>query len=181
MKKKILKILLIILGFILGFILIAETIFLVCLFHVEEKTLTKATQYEKYLGENGKYRNVYMKNDIFPYNIKEDNVLEFNYKYLNHWDGHYCGYIVVKYDDKDYKNETSRLMNIDNAESDYVFPYRQLGLQQSKYGIIYSMSLDDYTIAYVDIRYTDDIIDIDYNKIIPSKYLPSNIDIPIIN
>lgn len=140
------------------------------------------TKYEKYLGALGKFKehsNRY--NDIFPDEIpKSAKVEQFCYDYYNLWDSNYLGYLAYTCDDKDYQKEYHRLTMIDSSQNKYIdgatsFPYELCAVYaDNNNGYIYALTDSKYKrFIYIELQYHDHFSDIDYDKIIDVKYLPT--------
>ena len=115
MLKKTTKIMLAILG-----VVMAGIVILVVWYNMSStEKVTDISQYEKYLGVNGKYKEHYgTYNDIFPDVIPENvEVKDFIYYYHNPWDACYMGYLVYSCDEAMYTAEIDRLKALPSSEN----------------------------------------------------------------
>lgn len=139
-------------------------------------------KYEKYLGAEGKFKehsNRY--NDIFPDVIpKSAKVERFCYDYYNLWEPCYLGYLVYTCNDEEYRTEYDRLKKIDSTENKYIdgaisFPYELCAVYaDNNNGYIYAVTdNNNKRFIYIELQYHDHFTDIDYEKIIDAKYLPT--------
>lgn len=157
-----------------------------CLWIKDSKDLTQdITEYEEYLGANGKYKETFsIYNDIFPDSIPVSaEVEDFYFLYFNPWDANYMGYLVYTCDDKKFDEEYGRLKNISSSQNKYVygateFPYELCAVYaDSYYGYIYALAdREENRFIYVEILFCNYFTDIDYEVVIPEKYLPSGFD-----
>lgn len=177
MKNRPLKIVLTI--FLLIIALIAVFI-AYCIADSREK-VTDIKKYEKYLGENGKYKENYgTYNDIFPDKIPDNAEIEdFYYYYYNPWDACYLGYLVYTCPDTEYETEYQRLKAISSSEDIYIygateFPYELCAVYADPYyGYIYALAdRENNRLIYVELQFANGFTDIDYKKYIDAKYLP---------
>lgn len=107
---------------------------------------------------------------------------DFYYEYYNPWDPCYLSYLVYSCDEKDYKAETERLKQL-LPSKDYLiygatdFPYPLLAVNASDLGYIYALADEArQEIIYVELTFYNHYTDIDYEKVIPEKYLPRGFD-----
>ena len=177
MKKKLLIIALIIVWGIVLFIGY-------CILDSREK-VTNIEQYEKYLGQDGKYKShngTY--NDIFPNSIPENaDVENFVYYYYNPWDANYLGYLVYTCDMDTFKEEYDRLKSIVSSEDRYIygateFPYELCAVYADNYyGYIYALAdKENQRLIYVELQFCNGFSDIKYKDYISEKYLPRGFD-----
>ena len=143
--------------------------------------VTDISQYEKYLGAEGKYKehfNTY--NNIFPDVIPEKaEVKDFIYYYYNPWDACYMGYLVYSCDADTYKAEYERLKALSSSEDIYIygateFPYELCTVYADDYyGYIYALADEaNHQFIYVELQFCNGFSDIDYEKYIPKEHLP---------
>lgn len=157
-------------------LMITITIFSGCssLFTEEDKT-TNITDYNEYLGENGKHNN-----DIFPGSIPSSaKVEEFCYYYYNPFDSNYVSYLVYSCDDEDYTKETERLSKLSSSKDNLIysstgFNYPVAAVYADSYdGYIYALEdKENSRLIYVEIKFCNYFSDINYEDIIDEKYLP---------
>ena len=151
-------------------------------FHDVKDSTRDVAKYEKYLGALGKFKehsNRY--NDIFPDEIpKSAKVEQFFYDYYHLSDPNYLGYLVYTCDDEDYQKEYHRLSMIDSSQNKYIygatsFPYELCAVYADQYyGYIYAMAdRANKRFMYVELQFCNHFSDIDYDKIIDAKYLPT--------
>lgn len=153
-----------------------------------ERDITQdVSQYELYLGQNGKYKSNYLGyNDIFPDKLPASaKVEEFYCEYYNPWDGNYLSYLVYTCPDADYEKECARLDGIKSSDSYNVYgatgfraPYKLRAVYSDDYrGIIYALSNDaENKLVYVGLEFCNFFTDIDYEDIIEKQYLPIGFD-----
>lgn len=170
MKKKI------IIGAIISLFILLILFFVIffsCLCGEEKNNITNVNEYEKYFGKKGIYRTEYMINDVFPTSIEHYNCEKINYYYLNKFDSCYCGYMVLKFNEKEYYSaEYNRLKTIGVQNyKDVRNDFDLIAYKKSGFGVIYALNLSNSRIAYIDVRYSDGINDLDYKKIIPKEFL----------
>ena len=89
---------------------------------------------------------------------------------------------MYRCDENDYQAETERLKQIPRP-TDYLiygatdFPYPLLAVNASYYGYIYALADEaQQEIVYVELTFCNHFTDIDYEKVIPQKYLPLGFD-----
>lgn len=169
MKKMLLiplSIIVILVTFVIGFTMLWK----------EEYKTTNISNYNEYLGENGKHSN-----DIFPHNIPNSAEIEdFCYYYYNPFDPNYVSYLVYSCDDEDYTKEVERLSKLQSSE-DYLiygatgFNYPICAIYADNQGYIYALTdKEDNKIIYVEIKFCNYFSDINYDNIINNDYLPIN-------
>lgn len=176
--KKTTKIMLAILG-----VVMAGIVILVVWYNMSStEKVTDISQYEKYLGVNGKYKEHYgTYNDIFPDVIPENvEVKDFIYYYHNPWDACYMGYLVYSCDEAMYTAEIDRLKALPSSENMYIygateFPYELCAVYADDYyGYIYALADEaNHQLIYVELQFCNGFSDIDYEKYIPQKHLPT--------
>lgn len=143
--------------------------------------VTDISQYERYLGAEGKYKehfNTY--NDIFPGVIPENaDVKDFVYYYYNPWDACYMGYLVYGCDAATYTAEYKRLKALSSSEDMYIygateFPYELCAVYADDYyGYIYALADEaNHQFIYVELQFCNGFSDIDYENYIPKEHLP---------
>lgn len=159
---------------------------------VEKNVVTDIGAYESYFGAKGIHRNrdtevqkktgesYLVLSDIFPEQLPDSaEVEEFYYEYYNPWDPCYLSFLVYHCDEDDYEAETERLKEIP-MPVDYLiygateFPYPLLAVYADDYnGYLYAMGDEaQRKIIYVELTFCNYFTDIDYEKVIPQKYLP---------
>lgn len=169
---------------IIGLLIVGLVAFIVMNLSEKDKTID-INKYEKYLGANGNHSGTTLiESNIFPKSIPESAMVEdFIYYYYNPWDPCFFAYLVYTCNDEDYKNEMERLQSIDSS-SDYEvyglkgFPDTLCAVNSDDYyGIIYALTQEsENRIIYVEITSCNYFNDIDYEKLINSKYLPLGFD-----
>ena len=162
---------------------------------VEKNLVTDIEDYETYFGAKGIHRtrntsklkktseSYLVIDNIFPEKLPESaEVEDFYYEYYNPWDPCYLSYLVYRCDENDYKAETERLKQIPRP-TDYLiygatdFPNPLLAVNASYYGYIYALADEaQQEIVYVELTFCNHFTDIDYEKVIPQKYLPLGFD-----
>lgn len=173
------------------------TLAVYCFTHWTEKNVvTDIGAYESYFGAGGihrtrdteawkKTRESYLVlSDIFPEKLPDSAEAEdFYYEYYNPWDPCYLSYLVYHCNEDDYDAEAERLKQIPMPE-DYLiygaleFPYPLLAVNTSYYGYIYAMGDEaQRKIIYVELTFCNYFTDIDYENVIPVKYLPIGFDV----
>lgn len=165
----------------IGIIFLSFITLIVLMFQPEKDMVTDTRFYEDYIGKDGKYKDNYLPyNDIFPDSIPENaQVEDFRYFYYNPWDGNYMGYLVYTCDDETYAIEHDRLLNIESTERKYIygateFPYELCAVYASDYGYIYALADENNKrFIYVELQFCNSFTDIDYEKYIDTKYLPT--------
>ncbi len=143
--------------------------------------VTDISKYEKYLGENGKYKKNYgTYNDIFPDKIPANaEVDDFCYYYYNPWDASYLGYLVYTCGQEEFEKEYERLVKLPSSENKYIygateFPYELCAVYADDYfGYIYALAdREQKRFIYVEIQFANGFSEIDYTQYIDEKYLP---------
>ncbi|WP_242865959.1 hypothetical protein [Desnuesiella massiliensis] len=178
---------------ILIFFIILITLMLgFCAMWIERDKTTNIRNYNKYFGDNGKYRQKYDKyfgdngrnnNDIFPKSISDSAKVEnFYYYYYNPFDPNFVSYLVYTCSDEAFIEETERLSKL-NSSKDYLiygateFNYPVSAVYANESGYIYALAdKENNRLIYVEINFCDYFTDINYEKIIDEKYLPINFD-----
>ena len=162
---------------------------------VEKNVVTDIEDYETYFGAQGIHRtsntsrpkktseSYLVMDNIFPEKLPESaEVEDFYYEYYNSWDPCYLSYLMYSCDENDYEAETERLKQIPRPV-DYLihgatdFPYPLLAVNASYYGYLYALVDEAHQkIIYVELTFCNRFTDIDYEKVIPQKYLPLGFD-----
>lgn len=161
----------------------------------EKNVVTDIGEYESYFGAQGIHRtkdtDVWKKTGesylvpsaIFPEELPGTaEVEDFYYEYYNPWDPCYLSYLVYRCEAGDYDAETERLRGIRMPENHLIygaaeFPYPLLAVNASDLGYLYAMGDEEQgRIIYVELTFFHYFTDIDYEKIIPEKYLPIGFD-----
>lgn len=183
-------------GFVLlGFKLITTFIAIFILIFVfiigsmtnEVEINTDINRYNEFMGEKAKkeYKDKWeMDEEIFPKKItKNMNVKDYKMVYYNPWDAQYLSYIVIEYNNEDYKKEVKRLENYESNE--YIGYYGVTGFSKYKLlamygdsynGFVYAITDNENTIIYVELIFCNYSYDIDYKQYIDEKYLPDGFD-----
>lgn len=160
---------------------------------IEQRIATDPADYESCFGIDAAHKNKdtslktgesYLAfNAIFPEKLPDTaKVEEFYYEYYNPWDPCYLGYLVFTCDEKDYKLELERLEKQPRQKNHLVygavsFPYPIAAVYAGDFGYIYALAdTENSKLIYVEITFCNYISDIDYEKIIPAKYLPTGFD-----
>ena len=167
----------------LGIVTIAiVAIVIPLLWNIDSKEkVTDISQYEKYLGAGGRYKEHYETyNDIFPDVIPENaQVKDFIYYYYNPWDACYMGYLVYSCDEDMYTAEYERLKALSSSEDIYIygatdFPYKLCAVYADDYyGYIYALADEaNHQFIYVELQFCNGFSDIDYENYIPKEHLP---------
>ena len=170
----------------LSLIVVAVVIIGLIIYHSwVDKVIVKSTSdYEKYLGEDGVFREDYFSyNYIFPYTLPNDaDVEKFYYEYLNFWDPNYLGYLKLRYNTgEEYSAEIERLREIDSSKDRAFygiesFPKELCAITVNQYEIVYAMTdAESKEIVYVLLKFCDGMIDIDYLSIIDDGDLPTGL------
>lgn len=149
---------------------------------------TDVTHYEQYIGENAKeeYRNKWgMDESIFPEKITDKmDVKDYKMVYYDPWDAQYLSYLVVVYDEEDYRAEVNRLAEYPSKEyvgyygaKGFAQEYRLLAMNADAYqGFVYALTRGDNEIIYVEAIFCNYFMDIDYEEYIDMEYLPVGFD-----
>ncbi len=194
MKKK--TILWIVLGTVVGgailylaipFIVVAFLMVSVASSKVEVNT--DIAKYEYYMaGEEAheEYRNKWgMDETIFPESITDEmEVLDYKMVFYNPWDSQFLGYLVVEYDEADYKEEISRLTEYGTMKylgnysvTGFDEQYTLLAMYSDDYhGFVYALTDNEDTIIYVEIIFCNYFMDLKYEKYMPAEYFPMGFD-----
>ena len=144
--------------------------------------------YNKYIGKDAEilFNNKWnMDESIFPEKItKEMNVNDFKMVYYDPWDSQWLSYLVVDYNDDDYKKELERLHAYKSTE--YKGYYGAKGFDEkydlaameadSYYGFVYALDAHDGKIIYVEMIFCNYEMDLYYPDYIPEDYLPKGFD-----
>lgn len=125
---------------------------------------------------------------IFPKDIKNLNVLEFKHVYYDPWDANYLAYIVLDYNDEEYKNEIERLRKYGvNKYLGYYgvtgfTNYELVAMEADSYqGFVYALSDGESKIIYVELIFCNYYMDINYETQIPNEYLPDGFNAKLNN
>ena len=148
---------------------------------------TDINKYNDFIGDNAKeeYKNKWgMDESIFPKKITDKmNVKDYKMVYYNPWDAQYLSYIVIEYNDNDYKKEVERLEKYNSTEYYKYYSvegfskYKLLAIYADSYnGFVYAITDDENTIIYVELIFCNYFFDIDYKEYIDEKYLPDGFD-----
>lgn len=168
-----------------------------CVMWVDRDKTTNLKDYNKYFGDNGKYRQNYLRwfgcngtnnIDIFPESTPDSaKVEDFCYYYFNPFDPNVVLYLVYTCNDEDFIKETERLSKL-NSDKDYLiygstgFNYPVSAVCANDSGYIYALAdKENNRLIYVGINFCDYFTDINYKKIIDEKYLPINFNAKIGN
>lgn len=182
-------------GFILIFqlfaifttIIILLFYFLVIAFNSEIEVNTEIDKYNEFIGPNAikEYKDKWgMDETIFPKKITSNmNVKDYKMVYYNPWDAEYLSYLVVEYNEEDYKNEVKRLQEYESTEYIGIYTvtgfskYKLLAMYADTYnGFVYAITDNENTIIYVELILCDYNYDFDYTKYIKEEYLPDGFD-----
>ena len=150
------------------------------------------TKYNCYIGSEAKeeYRSKFdMDEAIFPKEISSNmSVSDYKMVYYNPWDAQFLSYLVVDYNEKDYKNEVKRLKLYDSTS--YIGYYGVTGFSKydllamyadSYQGFVYAITDGKSKIIYVEIIFCNYFMDLDYKKYINEDYLPDGFDATLDN
>ena len=179
-------------GFVLLFIrlfvvVIAIFIFLLSVIMAKVEVNTEISKYNDYIGANAKeeYRKKWgMDEEIFPKMItKNMHVKDYKMVYYNPWDAQYLSYIVISYNDQDYKKEVERLEKYESTEYKGYYgvtgfsKYKLLAMYADSYsGFVYAITDNKDTIIYVELIFCNYCYDLDYKEYINKDYLPDGFD-----
>ncbi len=176
--------------FIIGFLALIFLLFSAFMAKVEVND--DITQYNKYIGEEAleEYKNKWgMDETIFPKEIKDNmNVYDYKMVYYNPWDAQFLSYVVVEYNNKDYKEEVKRLNSYSSTE--YIGYYGVTGFSKYKLlamyadpynGFVYALTDEQNKIIYVELIFCNYSFDIEYEEYIEKEYLPDGFDATIDN
>ncbi len=159
---------------------------------IERDKTTNIGNYNEHFGDNGKYRQNYVRwfghngtnnIDIFPESTPDSaKVEDFCYYYYNPFDPNVVLYLVYTCSYEDFMEETGRLSKL-NSDKDYLiygstgFNYPVSAVCANDSGYIYALAdKENNRLIYVGINFCDYFTDINYKKIIDEKYLPINFD-----
>lgn len=194
--NKNLKIILLILGclivsFIIRMLIVMGIIYLI-FNSAKVEVNTDITKYNDYIGTYAleQYKNKWdMDEAIFPKSITNNmNVKDYKMVYYDPWDKQFLSYLVVEYNEEDYKKEIERLTNY--KSTNYIGYYNVTGFSKynlvamyadSYYGFVYAITDNENTIIYVELIFCNYFYDIDYKKYIPNDYLPDGFDATLDN
>ena len=144
--------------------------------------------YGDYIGKKAikPYDNKWnMREEIFPEKITEKMKVE-DYKmvYYDPWDAQWLSYLVVEYNDEDYRKELERLHTYKSTK--YLGYYGTTGFDNdyelaaieadSYYGFVYALDAHNGKIVYVEIIFCNYQMDLYYPEYIPTDYLPEGFD-----
>ena len=150
-------------------------------------------KYNDVFGDNAKneYSNKWMNDkDIFPKKINnKDKVKDFKMVYYNPWDAQYLSYLVIDYNEEEYKEEIERLQSVGIGKYEGYYgvtgftKYELVAMKADSYnGFIYAITdKDKKEIIYVEIIFCNYFMDLDYNKYINKDYLPDGFDATLDN
>ena len=191
MTKKNIKVILLIVGCFLLIFLIRALIMSGIIYFIFTSSKIEVnddiSKYNDYMFSSAKeeYRDKWgMDEDIFPKQITNNmNVIDYKMVYYDPWDKQFLSYLIVKYNDIDFKNEIERLQNYNSTP--YLGYYGVKGF--SKYdlvsiyadsynGFVYAITDNKNTIIYVELIFCNYYYDIDYKKYINNDYLPDGFD-----
>ena len=181
----------IVLSIIVRFLIIMGFIFLIAN-SSEMEICEDVSKYNNYIGINAKenYRDKWgMDESIFPEEIiDETKVVDYKMVYYDQWDKQFLSYLVIDYDNEDYKKEIERLDNY--KSTDYLGYYGVEGFSNydlvamyaNPYnGFVYAITDNENRIIYVELIFCNYFYDLNYKEYIPSKYLPDGFDATINN
>lgn len=148
---------------------------------------TDINKYSEYIGKNAReeYRNKWdMDESIFPEKISDTSKVE-DYKmvYYSPWDAQYLSYLVISYNEQDYKDEVKRLEGYNST--DYIGYYSVTGFDKYKLlamnadsynGFVYALTDGKSKIIYVELIFCNYFYDLDYKDYIDEDYLPNGFD-----
>ena len=190
MNKKLKIIIFVIVGIIIYYIIRAFLVtgIIYSIFMNSKVEINKnIKKYNNYIFENSKeeYRDKWgMDESIFPKKINKNmKVMDYKMVYYDPWDKQFLSYLVVKYNDNDYKIETERLNNYKSTE--YIGYYGVTGFSKYKLlamyadsynGFVYAITDNSNTIIYVELIFCNYYYDINYKKYINNDYLPDGFD-----
>ena len=144
-------------------------------------------KYNEYIGQNAKeeYKNKWgMDERIFPGNITDNmNVIDYKMVYYNPWDAQYLSYLVVEYNEEDYKKEVERLKHYESDEYIGYYgvtgfsKYKLLAMNADEYqGFVYAITDNEKRIIYVELILCNYFYDLEYKEYINEDYLPDGFD-----
>lgn len=149
---------------------------------------TDVSHYSWYMGEDAKENYVRkwgMNESIFPETVTgEMKVTDYKMMYYDPWDAQYLSYLVVNYDEEQYRSELARLTEYDSKEYIGYFgaegfreEYTLLAMEADPdFGLIYALSGEEHQIIYVELIFCNYFMDIDYQNRIREEYLPLGFD-----
>lgn len=190
--KNVVKIiLLIILGYFISGILVLGLMYLISV-NADVEINTDINKYNEYIGPNAKdeYRDKWgMDESIFPRIITANmNVIDYKMVYYNPWDAQYLSYLVVQYNEEDFKEEINRLKRYNST--DYLGYYSVTGFSKynllamnadSYQGFVYALTDNENKIIYVELIFCNYFYDLDYKNYINEDYLPDGFDATLNN
>lgn len=159
----------------------------------QQRIVTDPSGYESCFGKEAAHKNKgtspktgesYLAfNAIFPEELPDTaEAEEFYYEYYNPWDPCYLGYLVYTCDETDYSLEIERLEKLPKQANPLVygavsFPYPTAAVYASDYGYIYALAdVENLRLIYVELTFCNYYTDIEYERVIPAKYLPTGFD-----
>lgn len=149
---------------------------------------TDISHYSRYMGEDAEEEYVKkwdMDESIFPEKITEKMcATDYKMVYYNPWDAQYLSYLVVEYDETVYHEEVKRLKKY--ASTEYLGYYGAEGFSEGctllameadpYHGFVYALETGERQIVYVELIFCNYFYDLDYQRMIPEKYLPAGFD-----
>lgn len=149
---------------------------------------TDVNHYERYMGEKAEeeYKDKWgMREDIFPESITEEmRVKDYKMVYYNPWDAQYISCLAVEYEEAAYETERRRLKEYTSTE--YLGYYGAEGFAEGctllameadpYYGFVYALETGERQIVYVELIFCNYFFDLDYEEMIPARYLPVGFD-----
>ncbi len=200
MKNKIKTILaivgLILVALILRYVVVGGGLIALLSWAYEQSEIEENTDillYNQFMGENAdeEYRSKCgMDESIFPESITEDmKVQDYKMVYYNPWDPQYLSYLVVEYDEEQYKTEVERLKAYPSEEYLGIYSvtgfdkkYELLAMNSDQYyGFVYALTDNQNTIIYVELIFCNYFMDLEYNDYIKEEYLPVGFDATLDN
>ena len=154
---------------------------------------TDVSHYSQYMGADAKeeYVNKWgMDESIFPEEITDEmHVADYKMVYYNPWDKQYLSYMVVEYDEEAYNAEIERLREYESTEylgyygaAGFADGYELLAMEADSYqGFVYALGMGERRIVYVELIFCNYFMDLDYQEMIPSEYLPVGFDAALDN
>ena len=151
-------------------------------------TNTDISKYEDYLKDSeddGIWTKYNVDESIWPSKITSDmKVKDYTMSFRNIIYAQFVGYLEIKYDIDDYKKEIGRLKEYKSTEykgnfsvTDVNDKYELVAMYADEYyGFVYALTDNKDTIMYVEMIFTDYILDIDYTKIIPKECVLKGFD-----
>lgn len=143
---------------------------------------TNKMDYNDVIGSKSKgiYKDKWgIKEEIFPKTISNLNAKEFKMICDDFLDQQFLSYLVVDYNEEDYKKEIERLTNygIKKYKGYYNVTgftnYELVAMESDEYyGFIYAITDGKSKIIYVELIFCNYTMDIDYENEIPKEYLP---------